>query len=217
MSDALFEVREGEPWSRYARFLLSDKLGLAKVVHGSTFYQISHSKVLVFTGHHWVNNNGHIGEFRPSLESNKGIDLTEVMGMKLGDMWLEFLSNTPKLIIISGCYSLQIKSANYFNQTFPNAHILGFMGSSTLRKGNFFQKFLERLDNNLDVDNKAHIDHIISAWRVHIEEASTNKNLWKGGSSNPTWRKPGYIRPNGSIEYWHSKSKKWRTKSISRL
>jgi hypothetical protein len=83
---------------------------------------------------------------------SRGWTLAKVMRMKIAGMWLELVSYKAKLIVISGCYALIGKSAKYFNKTFPNAAMLGFVGSSPKRKGAFYEKYLDSLPSTLDVD-----------------------------------------------------------------
>lgn len=212
--DLFFEVRVGERWSPRAKTLLNNKLGLASTVQGSTYNRIAKAKVLVFTGHHWVRHGGNPGEFRPMNRrrekiKTRGIDLSKVMLTRIGGMRLELLSYNAKLIIVSGCYTLYKKSAKWFHDTFPNAAVLGFFGSSPGKKGNFYEKFMERLPDNLDVDSQGDIKIIIDAWKKHIEEANNNRNLWKGGSSDPTTRKPGYMIASGKVFIWKKRSQQW--------
>ena len=65
------------------------------------------------------------------------------------------------------------------------------------------------LRNNLDVDSQRDVKTIIDAWKKHIEEANTNKDLWKGGSSDPTRRKPGYMTADGKIFIWKKLPQQW--------
>jgi hypothetical protein len=132
------------------------------------------------------------------------------MRMKIAGMWLELVSYEAKLIVISGCYALIGKSAKYFNKTFPNAAMLGFVGSSPKRKGAFYEKYLDSLPSTLDVDKSNDITIIIDKWKKHIEEASSDTTLWEGGSTDPTTRKPGYMLPNGAIYYWEKKTSTWK-------
>ena len=214
MSHKFFEARVGEPWSTRAKLLLKNKLGLVSSVQGSTYNKVAKAKVLVFTGHHWVRHGGNPGEFRPMDRRGQriktsGVDLSKVMRTTIAGMRLELVSYNAKLIIVSGCYTLQKKSAKWFHSTFPNATVLGFFGSAPVKKGNFYESFLERLPNTIDVDSKQSVNIIIDTWKKQIEEADTERDLWKGGSSDPTNRKPGYMTKDGNIFIWKKHSKQW--------
>jgi hypothetical protein len=220
-ADTIFEVRVGEPWSKAARDMLKNKLSLSHIVSGSRREKVLNAKVLVFTGHHWVQHGEPPGAFHPMAgdgtpETSKGINLTTLLREK-GDKghYVSLMSDSTKLVIVSGCYVLGQRSAKYFHKTFPKATVLGFAGSATKRKGVFYEKFLERLPEGLDVDSAEDMKTIVDTWRQFIEDASADPSLRRGATSDPTLRQPGYMLPDGTIVLWRKLSKKWVTKSIS--
>jgi len=56
---------------------------------------------------------------------------------------------------------------------------------------------------------------IVAAWRKFIEDASADPALWRGGTSDPTRRKPGYMLPDGKIVVWKKGEKAWKEKTIA--
>lgn len=216
--DTIFEMRLGERWSKTAVDMLYKKFSLSRIVAGSTREKVLNAKVLVFTGHHWVEHGEAPGAFHPMAGdggpiTKKGINLTKLLRTVDHGLRVPLTSESTKLIIVSGCYVLGQRSAKYFHTTFPKATILGFGGSATKKKGVFYEKFLARLPEGLDVDSEADMKTIVETWRKFIEDASGNAALWKGGSSDPTIRKPGYMLPDGKIVVWKKKDKKWVEKT----
>ena len=146
--------------------------------------------------------------------TSKGINLTKLLKGEDHGKRVPLTSNATKLIIVSGCYVLGAKSAKYFHTTFPKATILGFGGSATKKKGVFYERFLDRLPEGLDVDSEADMKTIVETWRKFIEDANGNAALWKGGWPDPTLRKPGYMLPDGKIVVWSKRDKKWVERTI---
>ena len=212
--DLLFEVRMGEPWGTNAKLLLQSKLGLLKAESGTRFDQLTSAKVLIFTGHHFVRHGEPPGSFHQMdahgfADKNTGIDLSKVMRERKDGKWQDATSDNAKLIIMSGCYTLTAKPAEYFHTTFPKSVALGFAGSSALKKGKFYETFLESIPGVLDVDDESHVVTIVKTWIAHIEKASVDKTLWEGGSADPTLRKPGYMLADGKVHIWSSVSRSW--------
>ena len=163
---------------------------------GSLFDRIQKSDVLIFTGHHWVRHGLPPGSFHPKNPrtglpiQTRGINLTKVMRGRVGGVSLDFIAERPRLIMVSGCYTLHPKSDDFFKTRFPNALILGWHGSANPRKGNFYESFLERLPDNINL--RRNENTIINKWKENVEQFYPS-----------TTRKPGYMTPSGKVFLWH--------------
>jgi len=94
---------------------------------------------------------------------------------------------------------------------------LGFVGSSPPKKGIFYETFLQRLPEGLDVDSAKDMTTIVDAWKMQIESCITDSSLWKGGTSNPASRKPGFLLPTGVVHFWDKNEKKWKQNNVSTI
>lgn len=105
--------------------------------------------------------------------------------------------------MVSSCAGLRGNSLRAFRKRFPNAYILGWLGSSPLDQKGLMRKFLAAQADTVDIATKAGISALISAWRTYIE------GLPKGKGSVRQWGL-GYASPAGDLSWydgdkWHER------------
>jgi RHS repeat-associated protein len=227
----LFEVRVGEPWGgtreerQKVEQLIRRKFNAEKLTSGSRLSRLLKAKMLVFTGHHWVRHGYPAGSFHPMYPrphplaghaiTSQGINLNRVMRMRIARMYLPLVSYEARLIIVSGCYTLFNKpgsrSAEFFHNKFPNALVLGWYSGSPKRKGDFYERFLVNLPENINLVDDKNI--IIREWKKHIAETyrewsqSKNRGLRKAAHTIP-----GYMTPEGEVYIYNLKENRWPLK-----
>jgi hypothetical protein len=220
----VFEYRAGEKWKRDIESIFLKKLKGCLITRKSGLnvkQRILRSKVLLFTGHHYVEAGGEIGEL-------DGLKLGRIMGYRRSIKRSRVVDHDTNLILATGCNWLNEKTASFLAVTFPNAMVIGFATKSALVKGKFFPNFVKRLPDNLSFSGPLNVSFthhaLCRAWRKFIKDASTNLELSKGAWDrnklykkvrvNPTAHNPAYMMPGKRVWAWRQQSKKWDEKTF---
>lgn len=216
----VFEYRAGERWKSDIEALFLRKLNGCLVRRRpvqNTRRQILSSRVLVFTGHHYVEAGGEIGEIG-------NIKLGRIFGYDQRRQSSRYIDRETRLILLTGCNTLKKKTAIFLTRTFPGALIIGFAATSTLVKGEFFPNFVRRLPDNMniggDILDVAFAQSMIArSWRGFIHDANEDPSLSIGAynrntsaqrvRANPVDARPAYMMPACRVWVWQKHRGKW--------
>ncbi|MBN1138226.1 MAG: DUF4157 domain-containing protein [Anaerolineae bacterium] len=163
---------------------VAEEEGLVPTREKRTKKRLTGTDVVFFSGHHYA-RLGDPGEF-------DAIDLRKV----------RFTSTHAKLLMISSCAGLDSGSLRILRRKFPNAYILAWRFGSPLNQKGLMRKFLERLPEDLVLEDPASIQEILQQWREYVESlASDPKTVSPNGL--------GYATPDGTVTFYAKRKGGW--------